>query len=44
MGEGEGGGGQKESGSPFPSSPSTRGEEIFGVIKNVRNKFSDFKV
>jgi hypothetical protein len=43
MGEGEGGGGQKNQFSPSPSSPPTRGGEIFGgPFLNVRDKFSDF--
>jgi len=44
MGEGQGGGGQKEFYTPSPSSPPTRGGEIFGdIFLNVRRNFSNLR-
>jgi hypothetical protein len=44
MGEGEGGGGQKDF-SPSPSSPPTKGGEILGgSFLNVRDKLADLNM
>jgi hypothetical protein len=43
MGEGKGGGDEKEFGPPSPSSPPARGGEILGVFSKCEKKILRFK-